>query len=214
MMDFSMPFLKNQRRSLVASLVVWCFAMGLLHFVDHAHAEGVATVINSMRLERTEEGVQLSAQVRFELPTTVEDALLKGIPIFFVAEAEMTRDRWYWYDKKIATAARQMRLSFHPLTRRWRLNVGSGAVGNAGQGVGLPQYFDSLADALAKIQRISNWKIAEPAEIEPDTPHTVELRFKLDMSQLPRPFQIGLIGSSDWTISAARSMRLVAEGGK
>lgn len=209
-----MPFLKSQRRSLVASLAVWCFAIGMMHFSGYARAEGGATVINSMRLERTEEGVQLSAQVRFELPTIVEDALLKGVPMFFVAESEVTRDRWYWYDKKIAATTRQMRLSFQPLTRRWRLNVTSGAVGNTGQGVGLPQYFDSLADALAKIQRISNWKIAELAEIEQDTPHTVELRFKLDVSQLPRPFQIGLIGNSDWTIFAVKNMRLVAIGSK
>lgn len=209
-----MPFLKSQPRSLVASLAIWCFAVGMMHSAGYAHAEGVATVINSMRLERTEEGVQLSAQVRFELPTIVEDALLKGVPMFFVAESEVTRDRWYWYDKKIATTTRQMRLSFHPLTRRWRLNVTSGALGNTGQGVSLPQYFDSLADALAKIQRISNWKIAELAEVEQDTPHTVELHFKLDVSQLPRPFQIGLIGNSDWTISAVKNMRLVAEGSK
>jgi hypothetical protein len=60
----------------------------------------VATDITQMRLERTEEGVFLSANVRFELPGVVEDALLKGISMYFVAEADVLRDRWYWYDKK------------------------------------------------------------------------------------------------------------------
>lgn len=208
-----MPFLKSRRRSLVALLAIGCLAVGMVHAVGNARAQG-AKGIDSMRIERTEAGLQLSAQVKFELPTIVEDALLKGIPMFFVAEAEVLRDRWYWYDKKVTIVTRQMRLSFQPLTRRWRLNVTSGALGNTGLGVSLPQYFDSLADALATIQRISNWKIADLAEIDQDAPHTVELRFKLDVSQLPRPFQIGLIGHSDWDISAVKNMRLVAEGSK
>lgn len=209
-----MPFLKSRCRSLLAALAVWCFAVGMMQAASAAHAQGVATVISAMQVARTEEGVQLSAQVKFELPAFVEDALRKGIPLFFVAESEVTRDRWYWYDKKIAIATRQMRLSFQPLTRRWRLNVSSGALGGTGLGVSLPQYFDSLADALAKIQRISHWKIAELAEVEQDARYAVEFRFKLDVSQLPRPFQIGLIGNSDWSISAVKSMRLAAESSK
>ena len=209
-----MPFLRNQRRSLIAVLAMWCFALGAMHLAGNAHAEGVPTLITAMRLDRTDDGVQLSAQVKFELPAVVEDALLKGIPMFFVAEAALTRDRWYWYDKKIAVTTRMMRLSYQPLTRRWRLNVTSGASASTGSGVSLPQYFDTIADALAKIQRIGNWKIAELSEVEPDAAHSVELHFKLDVSQLPRPFQIGLIGNSDWTIAAVKSMRLFAEGGK
>lgn len=209
-----MPFLRNQRRNLLTTLMMWCMAIGMMHIAASVHAEGANTVINTMWLERTEDGLHLSAQIKFDLPTIVEDALIKGIPMFFVAEAEVFKDRWYWYDKKVATATRQMRLSFQPLTRRWRLNVTNGVIGNTGLGVSLPQYFDALPDALAKIQRISNLKIAELAEVESDAPYTVDLRFKLDVSQLPRPFQIGLIGNGDWTISASKSMRLASEGGK
>lgn len=209
-----MPFLKSRCRSLFASLAIGCIVVGVLHPAGNARAESVATAINAMRVERTEVSLQLSAQVKFELPTIVEDALIKGIPMFFVAEADVSSHRWYWYDKKVAVVTRQMRLSYQPLTRRWRLNITSGAVGNTGLGVSLPQYFDSLADALATIQRISNWKIADLAEIDQDAPHTVELRFRLDVSQLPRPFQIGLIGDGDWRISAVKSMRLVAESSK
>ena len=209
-----MLFLKKQRHKLFATLMIWCAAIGMMLVTTSGHAEAVNTVINAMRLERTEDGLHLSAQIKFDLPTIVEDALLKGIPMFFVAEAEVSKDRWYWYDKKVAITTRQMRLSFQPLTRRWRLNVTNGVIGNTGLGVSLPQYFDSLPDALAKIQRVSNWKIAELMEVEADAPHTVDLRFKLDVSQLPRPFQIGLIGNGDWTISAAKSMRLASEGGK
>ena len=40
---------------------------------------------------------------------------------------------------------------------------------------------------------------------------TVDFRFRLDTSQLPRPFQIGVVGQADWNISVERSARLPLE---
>ena len=168
--------------------------------------------VSELQLERTDEGVFLTAQVRFELPGIVEDALLKGIPMFFVAEAELYRDRWYWYDKKISAQQRHMRLAYQPLTRRWRLHVSPTPFGNAGLGVSLSQNFDSLSDALAAVQRVSRWKIADA--VEADTRYNIDFRFRLDVSQLPRPFQFGAVGQSDWSLSAARNMRLPLEASK
>jgi hypothetical protein len=175
-----------------------------------ARAESPAE-ITQMQLERAEDGIYLTANVRFELPTVVEDALLKGISMYFVAEAEILRDRWYWYDKKVATAVRHMRLSYQPLTRRWRLNVASGQISNVGLGATLGQTFDDLSDALATVKRLSRWKIADAGDIEPGSRHNVELRFRLDVSQLPRPFQIGVAGMPEWRVDATRNQRLAVE---
>lgn len=167
-----------------------------------------ADEITAMRVERTAEGLMLSAQVRFDLPAGVDEALQKGIPMFFVAEAALTRDRWYWYDKEVARATRHMRLSYQPLTRRWRLVVSSAPIGNAGLSLG--QNFETRDEALAAVQRISGWKIADPHEVDADSRHAVTLRFRLDVSQMPRPFQIGLVGQDEWNIAATRSLRLGA----
>ncbi len=165
-----------------------------------------------LRLERTEEGVLLSASVRFELPPAIEEALLKGVPMFFVADASLLRDRWYWYDKHVAGGSRHMRLSFQPLTRRWRLQVSPTPIGNSGLSLG--QSFDSKEEALAAIQHISRWKIAELSDLEPDARYSVDFRFRLDVSQLPRPFQIGAVGHADWNINAGRTQRLALENGR
>jgi hypothetical protein len=165
--------------------------------------------VTLLRVERGEDGVLLSASVRFELPQVVEEALAKGIPMFFVAEATVYRDRWYWYDKRVATAVRHMRLSYQPLTRRWRLQVSATPIGNTGAVLG--QTFDSHDEALAVVQRISRWRIAELGEVESDSGHNIDFRFRLDVSQLPRPFQIGAVGQSEWNISAARNQRLQFE---
>ena len=165
--------------------------------------------VTQLQVERTEEGVLLNATVRFDLPQAVEDALAKGIPMYFVAEATIYRDRWYWYDKRVAVAARLMRLAFQPLTRRWRLQVSSQPIGNSGMILG--QMFDTREEALAAVQHIYHWRIAEPGEVDPEATHNIDFRFRLDVSQLPRPFQIGAVGQADWIILAVRNQRLVCD---
>lgn len=170
-----------------------------------AHAQ-LATDVNNVRLEQTPEGMYLSATMRFELPGAVEEALLKGIPMTFLAEAQVLRDRWYWYDKNVAWATRSVRLSFQPLTRRWRISVNAGN-GELNTGTSLAQSFDQLPEALAAVRRLSRWKIAEGSEIDQDARHSVDFRFRLDTSQLPRPMQIGITGNADWNISVQRNLR-------
>ncbi|MBC5764139.1 DUF4390 domain-containing protein [Ramlibacter albus] len=165
--------------------------------------------IVQLKAERTDEGVLLSATLRIDLPPVVEDALAKGIPMFFVAEATLLRDRWYWYDKHVAMAQRHMRLSYQPLTRKWRLQVSSQPIGSSGLALG--QTFETREEALAAIQRISHWKVADPSDVDPDSRHNIDFRFRLDVSQLPRPFQIGAVGQADWNINASRNMRLITE---
>lgn len=183
----------------------------MLGAASGAWAQGVVPEISPLRLEQHADGVTLSTTVQFELPAVVEDALHKGIAMFFVAEVELYRDRWYWTDRKVATTTRHMRLAYQPLTRRWRLTVAPGPIGNSSLGVLLSQQYDSLSEALASVQRFTGWKIAEATDIEPDARYNVEFRFKLDMTQLPRPFQIGAVGQGDWVIVASRNQRLNPE---
>jgi hypothetical protein len=120
--------------------------------------------------------------------------------MIFVAELELFRERWYWTNKRVASAERHMRLAYQPLTRRWRLNVASGTITNAALAVALNQNFDALPDALAAVQRLSRWKVADLADLDLEQQHLVVFRFRLDTSQLPRPFQIGTLGQTDWNI--------------
>ena len=176
-----------------------------------ARADSRSTAVTQLRLEQADDGVYLTAQVQFDLPPVVEEVLEKGIAIYFVAEAELYRERWYWTDLKVAQAARYMRLAYQPLTRRWRLNVSPVPITNSGFGVSLNQNFDTLADALEVISRVGRMRLGDLAEIGDDATHPVAFRFRLDTSQLPRPFQIGAVGQSDWNISAEKSVRLPLE---
>ena len=172
-------------------------------------AQSAAAEITQFQVERSDEGVVLSAAVHFELSQVIEEALHKGIPMFFVYEAVLYRDRWYWYDREIARATRHMRLSYQPLTRRWRLTISPTVIGNSG--VALGQSFDSQEEALAAVQRVSRWKIADAGDVSSEDRHNIHFRFRLDLSQLPRPFQIGAVGQADWSISVARNQPLAID---
>lgn len=189
----------------VTGVVVLLVAMLLGAAASTARAD-TQVEVTQLSVERTDEGVLVSAAVHFDLPPQVEDALQKGIPVFFVAEASVFRDRWYWYDRRVAGATRHMRLAYQPLSRRWRVNMSTAPIANTG--LGLILNFDTLSEALAAVQRISRWKIAEPQELDPDARHNLDFRFRLDVSQLPRPFQIGALGQSEWVLATTRNIRL------
>lgn len=167
-----------------------------------------------IKLEKFDGGLWLSAQVDFELAPVVEDALLKGVPIFFVAHVDVLRERWYWKDLRIAAVRRQMRLSYHPLTQRWRLNISHGDVQDAAPGLVLNQNFDSLLEALGPVKRIFRWRVADLSELDPGTAHRLEFSFALDLTQLPRPLHIGTFGQSDWSIARTVARKLEPEPGK
>ena len=197
----------------VGSVARWFAALCLSAFLlALGQSAALATEITQLRVERAEDGVLLSAVVRFELTPVVEDALLKGIPMFFVVEADIYRHRWYWTDLRAASAARTMRLAYQPLTRRWRVNIASGLITNsAGLRVTLNQNYDTLAEALSAIQRVARWKIGESAELERDADYKLDFSFRLDLSQLPRPFQIGMAGQREWDIAAGLTQPLKLE---
>lgn len=165
-----------------------------------------AAEVTQLRVERGDDGVYLSAAVRFDLTPVVEDALLKGIPLFFVLETDIYRDRWYWTDPRVASAARTIRLAYQPLSRRWRVNIAAGLIsGSSGLRATLNQNYDTLPEAMAAIQQVVHWKVGELADVDPDANHTFTFSFRLDLSQLPRPFQIGMAGQKDWNIAVTHS---------
>jgi hypothetical protein len=195
---------KNKLQPWLLSALLW---LGLLG-AGWAQSTGE---LESLSLERREDGVYLSANLRLELGPGVEEALFKGVPVVFTAEAQLLRPRWYWYDKKVSTATRYLRLAFQPLLRRWRLQVSSSPLALGDPGLSLVHNFDALSEAMAAIRRVSTWKIADASDVDVSGNYSVDFRFQLDQSQLPRVFQIGTLGQGEWNILITRSQRLPME---
>lgn len=144
-----------------------------------ARADGVELAQLSTR--RADDGLELGFTTRFELSHAAEDALHKNVQLYFVAEATVLRSRWYWRDARVARTERVWRLEWKSLLRQYRVSTG-----------GLQQSFATLDEALSVIRGLSNWRIAEPKDIEDGGNYYLEFSYKLDVTQLPRPMQIGL----------------------
>jgi hypothetical protein len=206
MTDSFTRFLKKTR--LDAAIVMLVMALAGLLAPPWAQTSGE---INQLRVERLDDDVVLTAQMQFDLPAAVEEVIAKGIPITFTAEAEIYRERWYWFDKRLSFAQRSYRLAFQPLSRRWRVTVGS-PNGEAGASLSMNQAFDSLTEAVAQIKRIARWRIADAASLDPTLKYRAEFRYRLDVSQLALPLQIGTLGQSDWNVTLSASVPFSAEG--
>lgn len=164
-------------------------------------APASAQAVELTRLEafRGEQGVQLSFDLRYELPPGVEGALQKGVALYFVAEAQLMRSRWYWMDKAYPETRRVWRLSYQPLTFSYRVSLG-----------GLSQTYATLSEALRALQRSARWRIAEALPADDDGFY-VRFNYRLDAEQLPRPLQIGIAGGPEWHLAVERTIALPAE---
>ena len=180
----------------VRMLPAWGAGGFLLAGAPDARASAAELV--AFDLTRDEDGVYLGYAVEFELGRAVDDALVKSVPLFFVAEAEIFRERWYWRDYRVTRAVRTWRIVYQPLTSTYRVTT----IG------GLSQTYATRAEAIASFSRVSRWKIAEPGQLEEGGHHYVEFQFRLDTSQLPRPMQIGIGGEPDWQLSVKRTLRI------
>lgn len=207
--DFFTRFWKNARPNWLALLCSVGLALALTSL-----ARAQSLDLTELKVERSEAGLHLSAQLRLDLAAPVEEALLKGVPIYFVAETSLRRDRWYWTDKQLGNRQLHWRLAYQPLTRRWRLSSAAEPLTPATAASAFNQNFDNLSEARDAMQRITRWKIAEAAELEPDARYNLDFRFRLDQSQLPRPLQIAAVGQAVWNLSVSRNQRLPAEPGK
>lgn len=145
--------------------------------------------VDRARLEVSPAGrVLLSAEFSLSLTATLRDAVDRGLALYFVTEVEVQRRRWYWMDETVVRTELEWRLSYHALTRQYRV---------AAQG-GRSESFGSLEEALAAMSRIDGWDIAPAAQLPPGQSYEVWVRMKLDTSRLPKPFQMTAMTDRDW----------------
>jgi hypothetical protein len=160
-----------------------------------ARAQGIELVaLEPLRLDGE---LALNFETHVVLPKSVEDALERGVPVYFVAQATLYRSRWYWRDERVARVQRSWRVAYQPLTSNWRVGFG-----------GFNQSFQTLAEALATVSRSTRWRVAELSQLDADAQYYLEFIYRLDNSQLPSPMQIGIGGQADWMLGVERTLRL------
>jgi hypothetical protein len=135
--------------------------------------------------------VLLSADFDFALTPTLQEALDKGIPLYFTIEFELTRARFLWFSEKVAQWSITYRVSYSSLTQQYR--VASGPLGQA---------FDSLGDVQRFLGRVASRPVLRADELMKGTRYDAAIRERLDVNELPKPFQVNALASHEWQLSS------------
>ena len=158
-------------------------------FSTTIHAEGIK--IKSFEMEKVDNDWYLSASFQIELSPGLEDAVQKGVVLYFQTDFDLTRSRWYWFDEKPIIAQRLTRLSYQPLTQQYRI---------ASEGFTFSA--KTIGEALQAVGSLGGWRVIDNTQLDPGKSYTASLRMALDLSKLPKPFQVNALNNRDWNISS------------
>ncbi len=125
------------------------------------------------------------------LPGRLEEAINRGVVLYFTIDFELTRPRWYWWDEKAVQTSRTYRLGYHALTRQYRLTL-----------EGLARTFATLDEAMAALSVLRGWRVIVADQVKPGSEYEAQVRMRLDTSLLPKPFQVSAITNREWTLQA------------
>jgi hypothetical protein len=169
--------------------LIFCILLALGLGAGAAYAEGIK--IKSVELERSDNDWLLNATFQIELSPGLEDAVQKGVVLYFQTEFDLTRSRWYWFDEKSILAQKQARLSYQPLTKQYRISS-----------EGFTFSAPTITEALQVIGSIGGWRVFDNAQIDSGKSYTAGLKMALDLSKLPKPFQVNALNNRDWNVSS------------
>ena len=170
-------------RGLVAAV------LAMLVIFPAAAAQGIG--VRNAAIEQVDDGWQLDAQFDLQLSPRIEEAVNRGVPLYFVIDFEISRPRWYWFDEKPIQATQIYKISYTPLLRQYRLSVGN-----------IYQNFTSFEEVTRVLSRLRGWHIADKGALKKDKVYQAAVRMRLDTAQLPKPFQLNAIASRDWTLES------------
>jgi uncharacterized protein DUF4390 len=148
--------------------------------------------VRNAQLLATEEGVALNADFVFDFAPRLAEMVANGVPLYFVVEFELTRPRWWWFDEKAVAKRIQQRLSYHAVSRHYRLSTGL-----------LQQQFATLEEALQVLRSVRNWVVIDRSVSLADANYEAALRMRLDTTLLPKPFQLSALTSREMNLESS-----------
>lgn len=187
---FFMPFWKRPDAILRRWLALLLLPL-LLAAAGGVSAQGHGIEVRRAAVSVADDHYVLEADFDVTLSAPLEEALNKGIPLYFVLEFEMVRPRWYWFNDRAVSTQQGYRLSYSALTRQYRIGVGA-----------FYQNFPTLSEALQVMSRLRRRYDLEAGAISRGTAYIAALRLRLDISQLPRPFNLNALGSREWSLGS------------
>jgi len=156
-----------------------------------AQAEGIQ--IKSFSLAAADQHYEMSVDSEIALNATLEQALEKGIVLYFVTKFSLVDSRWYWLNDEVVRGKLKIGLRYYALTRQYHLNFPE-----------LSQSFNTLKEALQALGQLRKYSLTVKSDLKQDIEYIASLRIWLDLTRMPKPFQVEALGSSEWNLSSDR----------
>jgi hypothetical protein len=176
-------------RAVRARLAIAALFVALLVLPIFAFGDTIA--VKSAEIRADDDAYVLNAEFDLALNPTLEEALQKGVPLYFEIEFTLVRPRKYWFDEKVTAFSTQYRVSYNALTRQYR--VASGLLG---------QTFDGLDEVERFLSRVTSREIARAEDLQKGVRYEAAIRMRLDVNQLPKPFQLSALASREWSLQS------------
>lgn len=184
-----MPFSRSASAALRLALVALLAAFVALGAATAAQAEGITPV--SAKVESGADGYRLDAQFDIRFSPGLEEAVNRGVALYFVVEFELSKPRWYWFDEKPVRLSQTYKITYTPLLRQYRLSSGAAY-----------QNFTRFDEVVAALSRVRGWPVADSGALDKHGEYHAAIRMRLDTTQLPKPFQLNAVASSDWNLAS------------
>lgn len=175
-------------KSLNKGTWLWVLLAAFWLTLAEASAEGISVQRAEGRF--SDNGYHITADFDISFNFVVEQALMRGVTLYFVSELTLNRPRWYWMDEEVARSEQTTRLSYNALTRQYRIARGP-----------LFQNFSTLETALAVLGHQASAPVAASL-LKKDSNHVVSVRMRLDVKQLPKPLQVNALTGKDWNLDS------------
>ena len=187
-------------RAARAAAAVLLFAVILLR-PSEAAAENIS-------ITRQTATVTADGRLDTELPDPLKQALKQGVPLYFTLNYQLSAPTIAAYKFKLGQLVGSdnsvtYKLSFHPLTNRYRITVGT-----------FSTEYGSLETALRGIGAIANWRVLPKGTLDDTDWREIkaEVRLTLSTNQLPKPFQINALTAKNWQLDSGWKPLAVSKG--
>jgi len=165
------------------------FAIGTFFLATAADAEGITPI--RAKVEAGADGYRLDAEFDIRFSPRLEEAVNRGVALYFVVEFELSKPRWYWFDERPVQLSQTYKITYTPLLRQYRLSADAAY-----------QNFTSFEEVVAALSRVRGWPVAESGALHKQGDYQAAIRMRLDTTQLPKPFQLNAVASSDWNLAS------------
>ena len=200
--NIKMAFITRLLKSSKTLIVPLLLAVSL-----NAAGEGISATRAEAKLTHAGQ-LSVSSRFRTDLPDQLKEALKQGVPLHFNLSWQLSAPSMASYKFKFDQLLNndstiQYKLSFHPLTNRYRVTVGT-----------FSTEYDTLETALRAVGAVANWKVLSKGALsDVATKDTkAEIRLLLTTAKLPKPFQINALTSKNWHLDTAwKSLSVVQE---